>query len=201
MKGHSILFIATCWMLVICNVPASVLFVDVNSTNPLPPYTGWGTASTDIQSAIDVSTDGDLILVTTVFYSMGGRVVYGSLTNRVVTNKAVTVQSVNGPELTIIQGTQPLGNNAVRCVYMTNNAILAGFTLTNGGTIDSTALDPTHDCNGGGAWCESTNSILLNCVLAVNTAQNNGCGVIGEWMCLKTVGSTLTIPKPHTKAR
>jgi len=167
MKGHSILFGAACWLVFIFNVPATVFYVDVNSTNPVSPYADWSTASTDIQSAIDVSTNGDLILVTNGLYNTGGRVVYDALTNRVVINKAVTVQSVNGPSVTVIQGYQvsqgsTAYNNDVRCVYMTNYVVLDGFAITGGAAPAS----------GGGVFCESTNSILTNCVL-----NNNLCSL------------------------
>ncbi len=179
MKRHSILFGAACWLLFIFNIPAAVFYVDVNSTYPVPPYTGWSTASTDIQSAIDASSDGDSILVTNGLYNTGGRVVYGTITNRVVINKAVTVQSVNGPAATVIQGYQvPQGSTAfsndVRCVYMTNNVVLNGFTITGGATISGFVGGDNgfgrSQLSGGGVFCESTNSILTNCVL-----ENNLC--------------------------
>ena len=175
MRGHSILVITICWMLFVGNVPATVFYVDVNSTNPVPPYANWSTAATDIQSAIDASSDGDLIWVKDGVYQTGGRPVNGyALTNRVVINKAVSVQSVNGPAVTMIQGYQvpgtTNGDSAVRCVYLTNNAALIGFTLTNG----ATRLDPADELNeasGGGVWCENTNSIISNCILTVNAAD------------------------------
>ena len=49
-------------LLSILKVSASTLYVDLNSTNPTAPYTNWATASLDIQSAIDVSTDGDEVI-------------------------------------------------------------------------------------------------------------------------------------------
>ncbi len=191
MKGHPILFGAACWLLFIFNVPATVFYVDVNSANPVPPYAGWSTASTDIQSAIDASSDGDLILVTNGLYNTGGRMFYTELvsvndqwialgvTNRVVVNKALTVESVNGPAVTVIQGYQVSGTindyGAVRCVYLTNNATLTGFTLTNGATWSSG--DWNIQESGGGIWCESSSSVVSNCVFAGNSAYTSGGGI------------------------
>ena len=156
------------------NVPAAVLYVNVNNANPAVPYTTWATAATNIQNAIDAAVDGDQILVTNGTYKTSGESVYGSLTNRVVVNKAVTVQSVNGPTKTFIQGNAVLGNSAVRCVYMTNNALLIGFTLTNGAT--RTTGDSYKEQSGGGIWCESASAIVSNCVVANCAAFNLGGG-------------------------
>jgi hypothetical protein len=169
--------------LLVWQAGAATFYVNVNNASPVSPFTGWDTAATNIQDAIDASTDGDLILVTNGVYATGGQVVYGSLTNRVVINKAVTVQSVNGPAVTTICGYQvPSGSTAftndVRCVYMTNNAVLDGFTITNGSTLAASANSTNVLC-GGGVYCESTNATLTNCILTGNFCQSQLHGKTG----------------------
>jgi hypothetical protein len=144
--------------LVMAHASATVLHVDLNSLNPQPPYATWTTAATNIQDAIDVATAGDFILVTNGVYQTGARVISGQ-TNRVALTTPVIVQSVNGADGTIIQG-----GNAIRCVYMTNGAVLSGFTLTNAASVGY----------GGGAYCESTSAILFDCIIVNNSAFSAG---------------------------
>ena len=94
-------------LFIVLSVPATTLFVDLNSPNPTPPYSDWSTAATNIQDAIDVFSDGDLILVTNGVYQSGGKLIPPSLlTNRVIIDKAITVQSINGSATTMIVGHQ-----------------------------------------------------------------------------------------------
>jgi hypothetical protein len=155
------------------NACATTFYVDAGNLAPAAPYTNWPTASKDIQSAVDVATDGDLILVTNGLYNTGGRVVYGSLTNRVVINKAVAVRSINGPVLTTIQGYQSAansGSNNVRVVYMTNNVVLDGFTIAGGATLGSGS--DAKQLSGGGVFCESRNTTLTNCIITGNLVRS-----------------------------
>jgi hypothetical protein len=154
--------------------PAATLYVSLTSTNPTPPYVDWSTAATNIQDAVDAASAGDFVVASNGIYNTGGRVVYGSLTNRVVINKALTVQSVGGPTTALIQGNAPVGNNGIRCVYMTNGAVLSGFTLTNGATRNQGDL--FQERSGAGVWCESSAATVSNCVLVGNSAYQYGGG-------------------------
>jgi hypothetical protein len=159
---------ATAWVHVV-TIPTH--FVDSGSLTPQPPYSSWATAATNIQDAIDASTlPGAVILVTNGVYQAGGRAVYSVMTNRVAVTKPVTVQGVNGPNFTTI-----VGDNGVRCVYLTNQAALTGFTLSNGVTIAST--DQVQGQSGGGVWCASAACVISNCVFTGNHATYSGGGV------------------------
>jgi len=58
---------------------AATLYVDVNSTNPVAPYTNWATAANVIQDAVDAAGTNDTVLVTNGTYSTGGKVMAGDL--------------------------------------------------------------------------------------------------------------------------
>src|SRR5262249_52984049 len=102
----------------------------------------------------------------------------GAQTNRVVVSKAVVVQSVNGPALTLIRGYRIPGaihgDSAVRCVYLTNGAILSGFTLTNGATRGPGL--PVEESYGGALWCETNNPCVTNCVITGNAGADGAGG-------------------------
>ena len=136
------------------------------------PYTSWATAAHTIQEAVGAAIADDTVLVTNGTYSSGGAQVY-SMDNRVALTKAVSVQSVNGPETTLIAGAGPLGSFAVRCAYVTNGAELIGFTLTNGYT--RTTGDGILERGAGGIFCDRGGAIS-NCYLLGNHADNKGAG-------------------------
>ncbi|MFH0909617.1 MAG: choice-of-anchor Q domain-containing protein, partial [bacterium] len=159
-------------------VRAEERYVSLSGTHAAP-FTNWVTAATNIQAAIDVSSDGDTVWVTDGVYDTGGVAGYPAvtdlLTNRVAIHKPITVRSVNGPVVTVIEGQGPIGDAAVRCVYMTNGASLIGFTLTSGATL-GWGGDLIRECSGGGVWCRDASPVVSNCIITGNSANYDGGG-------------------------
>ncbi len=157
-------------------------YVSAASAHPTPPYNSWETAARTIQDAVDATTVASaLVLVTNGVYTAGGRAVWGLITNRLAVAKPLVVRSVNGPGVTVIQGYQvpgtTNGGGAIRCAYLTNGAVLNGFTLTNGATCS--AGDYLRELSGGGVWCEPISPIVTNCTLTGNSASSYGGGAFG----------------------
>ena len=161
---------------------AATRYVWTNSPSPGSGFLTWNTASRTIQDAIDVADSNDMVLVTNGVYITGGVTNYATgslLTNRVAIYKPITVRSVNGPLVTIISGARGEnssgnGDRAIRGVYMTNGAVLSGFTITNGHT--RILGDNFREEAGGGVWCESAGATISNCIIRQNTAYLYGHG-------------------------
>lgn len=155
-------------------VRAEYRYVSLSGSHEAP-FTNWVTAATSLQAAVDASISGDFIWVTDGVYRAGATITPGGmLSNRVVITNDITLQSVNGRDVTIIEGTGPLGSNAVRCVYMAAGT-LRGFTLTNGFT--QTAGTQTLDRCGGGVFAVSGR--VEECLISGNAAGYSGGGAQG----------------------
>ena len=158
-------------------------FVSPSGSN-IAPFTSWDTAATNIQDAIDAASAGEIVWVTNGIYTSGGKVMAGDLTNRVVLDKALTVQSVNGPFATTIQGAWDpstiIGPLGIRCAWLTNNAALKGFTLLSGATRSSGSGD--NLLSGGGVWCVGTNAVIANCIIRSNASRSLGGGAFRGYL-------------------
>ncbi len=131
--------------LAVSNLSAATLYVSEANLNPKPPYATWSTAATNIQDAVEAAAAGDTVLVTNGVYAGG-----------VVLSNPLTLVSVNGPQVTVIDGG---GTN--QCVSMTMLSSLSGFTITH----------------GFGMFCGGVaNGTLYNCVLSRNVASLLGGG-------------------------
>jgi hypothetical protein len=168
--------------------------VDAAGTSPASPYTNWATAATTIQNAVDAAADTNaVILVTNGIYLSGGKVMEGDLTNRVAVAKAALVMSVNGPQETIIEGQWDASTNglsAVRGVWLAENASLSGFTVRRGATRNR-FTGPINNESGGGMWCASASSQLVNCVITNNSAASYGGGAYSATLRNSTVSGNV----------
>jgi hypothetical protein len=150
----------------------AIHYVTLSGFSPIAPYTNWTYAATTIQDAVDASIAGDFVVVSNGNYQVGARVVYGAMTNRVVVDKAITIQSVNGPTVTAIVGAKntSVPPSGIRCIWLTNGAVLNGFTLTNGSSMNTGDL--LNEKTGGGAWCNDNSAVISNCVLCANSGSS-----------------------------
>ncbi len=155
-------------------------YVDASRPDDSGDGGAWVTAKRTLQAAVDLAWDGDIVRVTNGVYDAGSALTPGeTLTNRVAIDKAVILESVNGPDVTSIVGApDPSGGNgngaaAVRCVFIDRGGTIRGFTLTNGYT-DVVGSD--HRCAGGGLFLYD--GIASNCVIRGNH------GYRGAGLCL-----------------
>jgi len=120
-------------------------------------YTGWDIAATQIQWAVDASTNaGDTIWVSNGTYV---------LTNQISVISNIVLRSTNGPDVTIVNGNYAAGNLITnRCLYLSNkSAFVSGFTFSNGAS---------DDVGGGGVFMGA--GILSNCTACSNFALSVG---------------------------
>lgn len=142
-----------------------------------------------IQEAINAASDGDVVLIADGVYSGVG--------NQDISyqGKAITVESVNGPEQCIINclgtATEPhrgfIFENDEPTLAILKGLTIKGGHATTGGSILTTGDASPHIINchlienaaeesGGGAFIEG-NTILENCTITDNQASEYGGGV------------------------
>lgn len=166
---------------------ASIRYVDASSTNSVAPYTTKEGATPNLQEAIDVAVDGDIILVAPGTYAP------------ITVEKGITIKGETGNFNDVIID----ANSASRCIQVSHtNAVISSLTVTrghvptqgdrqgvgirlsNGGTVTNCHIT---SCNiksgpsyseytlGGGMY--NVNGYVVDCVFDKCSAYNRGAGV------------------------
>ncbi len=169
------------------NATATTYYVDINSPSPTPPYTSWSTASTDIQSAVNQTTNGDLVLVNPGVYQSGGYMAPDGGLSTVVVSNTVTLQSMGGASNTVING-----SNAMRGIYLQS-----AFTMLI--LVSQSRMGCSGTNSGGGIYCPDNNEITHQIVVIIGNLSywavfprfcvapvphNGGGGIFKEVCCI-----------------
>jgi Viral BACON domain len=151
----------TCELQVILNVGRTRLVPDEYNT---------------IQSAVDVSWDGDVVLIADGTYTGDGNKKVG------FRSKAITVRSVSGDPENCVIDCGGFGSGFVLNDFERQSSVLQGFTMTNGNTsgLSIGGGNPTIiDCrivnnralSGGGLYIEQGAPLLIGCEISGNRAD------------------------------
>ncbi|MCF6271512.1 MAG: T9SS type A sorting domain-containing protein [Melioribacteraceae bacterium] len=154
------------------------------------PYTNWADAANNIQNAVNAAVAGDLVLVNDGTYVLSSNITISS---------GITVRSVNGYSLTIIDG-----NNATRCLYINHvDAVVDGFTIQNGynpsgfggginissgGTVQNSLISNNQARDGGGLALDN-GGYVINSIITGNSADNNSSNGYGGGVRLLNGGT------------
>ncbi len=160
-------------------------YVDATVGNDDNSGTDQAHSLQSIQKAIERSMDGDTIVVSPGMYAPIATM-----------DLRITIESVCGPEETVIDG-----NGKLRCASLgtTTNTVIEGFTLQNGsasdgggsyyGTLNNCTLSGnTAEQTGGGSYYGTLN----NCTLSGNTARYGGGSCYGTLNNCTLNGNTAT---------
>ncbi len=72
----------------------------------------------------------------------------------------------------MIEGKGPIGDDAIRGVYLHSNATLIGFTISNGYTRSSGGW--FYEQSGGGIACYNKSAVISNCIVRNCMANDSG---------------------------
>jgi len=130
-------------------------YVDGTLGNEGNPGTSWTAAKARIQSGVNLASTGDTVLVTNGTYT---------LSSQISINNAVTVKSVNGANVTVVDG-----NYSCRCFSINHsNAVVDGFTIMRGH-----APNESNHAYGGGVIMNGGGT-LQDCIVVSNRAGSGG---------------------------
>ncbi len=136
-----------------------------------------------IQQAIDASSDADTVLVRAGTY----------LENLLVVDKALALRSLDGPEVTIIDGAFPPRSDTLSVICALNSdpraLMIEGFTIRNGpGGSTFPGLEPGA---GGGIILVQTIGRVERCLVESNFADGPGGGIFAFSSSLELVASEI----------
>ena len=115
-----------------------------------------------IQEALDMAQAGDTIIIRDgVYHGMGNH-------DLTVIAKALTIQSENGPQRTIID-CKRLGQGFYLDQITEDDITLEGLTITNGWAV-----------RGGGIYSRNSSAQIKNCIIRNNQATSCGGGIYCE---------------------
>jgi len=177
-------------------VAGKVIYVDAANGSDANHGLTWTLAKKTLTNAVDVAQPGWRVVVADGEYAP-----FNS------NNKKIRIESVNGPEKTII-----VGGRDLRCATLGNvsgdtDTVLSGFTLTNGflrlgngggslyGTLENCVLtmNSTQSGSGGGAY----GGVLVNCRLEKNSTSGTSAYGGGAHSALLVncllVGNTISV--------
>jgi len=137
-------------LLFAANCPAATHYVSLSGTNNYP-YTNWPDAATDITWAVSAAVGGEMVLVTNGVYYPTQRIY-------LATGMGITLQSVSGRDVTIINGQ----NNTNICADLGSASVFDGFTVTN--------------CNNTKIYGLVSIGTVRNCLFVNNTVRGGTVG-------------------------
>jgi len=122
---------------------AQNFYVAANGNNS-PPYTNWVTAATNIHDAVSLALSGDSVIVSNGAYVLSSQI---EITN------AIIFKSLSGREETVLNA-----SSNCRAFYVSANAVIDGFTVSNGNSYVYTSTKN----KGGAFWLDDFGSVI-NC--------------------------------------
>lgn len=121
-----------------------------------------------IQAAIDAASNGDSVFVAKGTY----------VENIDFKGKAITVKSEQGPDVTTIDGGNPVNPDYGSVVMFQNgedlDSVLEGFTITNG---SGTYQPYWKSYYGGGIYCFGSFPKISDNIITLNSTKNAGGGI------------------------
>ncbi|MHC4154134.1 MAG: choice-of-anchor Q domain-containing protein [Planctomycetota bacterium] len=141
----------------------SPVYVDIDATGS-EDGTSWTDAFTNIQDGIDAACSCGQIWVAEGTYT---------LTSQISVNKAVKIYGGFDPgvgddtwaERDYVNNVTTIdGDDSVRCLYITADATIDGFTIANG------YIGNNH---GAGIYCSSASPTIRYCIIAENNCPNS----------------------------